>query len=54
MSRKHETIESLKTELLQVAERHSMNLLHPEVVACSQQLDLLILHSMKARVREAS
>lgn len=54
MSRKHETIESLQHQLLQVAEKHLMNLHHPEVVACSQRLDLLILNSMKARSREAS
>ncbi|WP_438447319.1 aspartyl-phosphate phosphatase Spo0E family protein [Gorillibacterium sp. sgz5001074] len=54
MNRNHENIEFLKRQLIQVAEKHFMNLLHPEVVACSQLLDLYIVNAMKAQYREVS
>ncbi|MFB9329048.1 aspartyl-phosphate phosphatase Spo0E family protein [Paenibacillus aurantiacus] len=40
-------INRLRTKMMAVAEKHGMNLLHPEVIYWSQQLDLLIVQSMR-------
>ncbi|HUC90551.1 MAG TPA: aspartyl-phosphate phosphatase Spo0E family protein [Paenibacillus sp.] len=41
-----EQICRMKKELLRIAERNRMNLLHPDVIRVSQELDVLIVKSM--------
>lgn len=41
-----EQIYRMKRKLLQTAERNRMNLVHPEVIRVSQELDVLIMKSM--------
>jgi len=47
-------IAALKSELIAVAEKHSLDLLHPEVIRYSQLLDQLIVKAMKPGSRLAS
>ncbi|WP_081793472.1 aspartyl-phosphate phosphatase Spo0E family protein [Paenibacillus darwinianus] len=48
-----EQIYQMKRELLQIAERNRMNLLHPEVIRASQELDTLIVKSMRPGAKTA-
>lgn len=49
----HDEIVLVKEELVSAAERNLMNLLHPEVIRISQELDLLILQSMRRQPKIA-
>lgn len=43
-----EELEYAKKQLVAIASKHQYNFLHPKVIAASQELDLLILRSMKS------
>lgn len=47
MAEMNQKINRLRSKMIGVAEKHGMNLLHPEVIYWSQQLDLLIVQSMR-------
>ena len=44
-------IESLRFIMISTAEKHSNDLLHPEVIRVSRELDQLINQAMKTRAR---
>lgn len=43
----NEEIDILKSQLILLAQKNAMNLVHPDVVSLSQKLDMLIIRSMK-------
>ncbi|MFC4101886.1 aspartyl-phosphate phosphatase Spo0E family protein [Paenibacillus xanthanilyticus] len=47
MAEMNPMINRLRSKMIAVAEKHGMNLLHPEVIYWSQQLDVLIVESMQ-------
>lgn len=49
----HYKINRMRAQMLAAAEKHNMDLLNPEVIYCSQQLDLLIVQAQRLR-RSAS
>ena len=47
-------IESMRFAMMTTAEKHCHDLLHPEVIRISCELDLLIVQAMKSRSRPSN
>ncbi|WP_309118918.1 aspartyl-phosphate phosphatase Spo0E family protein [Paenibacillus sp.] len=47
-------IETMRFIMITTAEKHSNDLLHPEVIRVSRELDQLIVQAMKSRSRPSS
>jgi len=45
-------IECMRFTMMTTAEKHCHDLLHPEVIQISRELDLLIVQAMKSRSRQ--
>ncbi|MBB3111220.1 hypothetical protein FHS18_003288 [Paenibacillus phyllosphaerae] len=41
-------IVQMRAKMIDAAQQHQMNLLHPDVIDFSEQLDLLILEAMRS------